>query len=109
MNGMWRWLVAGLILGLILIFANQSKTDASEKPQKQKAIDLQLEEIDDRYVKEFDEEDEPAKEDSTEECFAEPGNVVLLSPACASYDMFDNFQHRGEVFKEQVGRLKSCL
>ena len=58
MNGMWIWLVAGLILGFILIFANQSKTDASEKPQKQKAIGLQLGEIDDRYVEEFDEEDE---------------------------------------------------
>ena len=62
MNGMWIWLVAGLILGFILIFANQSKTDASEKPQKQKAIDLQLEEIDDRYVDEFDEEDELLEE-----------------------------------------------
>ena len=33
---------------------------------------------------------------------AEPGNVVLLSPACASFDMFDNFEHRGRVFKECV-------
>jgi len=29
---------------------------------------------------------------------ADPGDVVLLSPACASYDMFDNFQHRGRKF-----------
>jgi len=36
---------------------------------------------------------------------AEPGDVVLLSPACASFDMFDNFEHRGKVFKEAVRRL----
>jgi UDP-N-acetylmuramoylalanine--D-glutamate ligase len=33
------------------------------------------------------------------------GSIVLLSPACASFDMFDNFEHRGEVFKKIVERL----
>ncbi len=38
---------------------------------------------------------------------AEPGDVVLLSPACASYDMFENFQHRGREFTKLVRALKS--
>lgn len=33
---------------------------------------------------------------------AQPGDVVLLAPACASFDMFDDYAHRGRAFKEAV-------
>jgi UDP-N-acetylmuramoylalanine--D-glutamate ligase len=33
---------------------------------------------------------------------ARPGDVVLLSPACSSYDMFDNYEQRGRIFKQMV-------
>ena len=36
---------------------------------------------------------------------AEPGDVVLLAPACASFDMFRSYEHRGQVFKDCVLEL----
>ncbi|MGI4812850.1 MAG: UDP-N-acetylmuramoyl-L-alanine--D-glutamate ligase [Janthinobacterium lividum] len=37
--------------------------------------------------------------------FAEPGDTVLLSPACASFDMFKNYAHRAEVFRRAVEQM----
>ncbi len=36
---------------------------------------------------------------------AQPGDTVLLAPACASFDQFESFEHRGRVFKELVNAL----
>jgi len=37
------------------------------------------------------------------------GEIVLLSPACASFDMFDDFEDRGEVFKNCVRNLRKTV
>ncbi len=46
-------------------------------------------------------------EDAVSKAFqaAKPNGIVLLAPGCASYDMFDNFEHRGDIFAEIVKNL----
>jgi UDP-N-acetylmuramoylalanine--D-glutamate ligase len=39
---------------------------------------------------------------------AQPGDSVLLAPACSSFDQFENYEHRGRVFKELVTKLENA-
>ena len=36
---------------------------------------------------------------------AQPGDVVLLSPACSSFDMYENYEERGDTFRRLVETL----
>jgi UDP-N-acetylmuramoylalanine--D-glutamate ligase len=51
--------------------------------------------------------DAPSLEEAVEIAYknSQPNDTVLLSPACASFDMFENFEHRGRVFKQKVSEL----
>ena len=40
---------------------------------------------------------------------AQPGDVVLLAPACSSFDQFENYEHRGRVFKQLVAKLENAI
>jgi UDP-N-acetylmuramoylalanine--D-glutamate ligase len=40
-------------------------------------------------------------------CVAKPNDIVLLSPACASIDMFDNYIHRAQVFAEAIAQRRA--
>ena len=39
--------------------------------------------------------------------YAQPGDCVLLSPACASWDMFESFEQRGDLFRSAVQALQA--
>lgn len=49
----------------------------------------------------------PGLEEAVKIAFREslPGDCILFSPMCSSFDMFRNYEHRGEVFKEAVKKL----
>ncbi|MBW3609706.1 MAG: hypothetical protein KY463_15475 [Actinobacteria bacterium] len=45
---------------------------------------------------------------SLQEIHAEPDDVVLLAPACASMDQFADYAHRGAAFRAAVGQLQGA-
>ena len=38
--------------------------------------------------------------------YSQPGDIILLSPGCASFDQFDNFEDRGNHFKDLVNTME---
>jgi len=38
--------------------------------------------------------------------YSQPGDIILLSPGCASFDQFDNFEHRGDHFRDLVNAME---
>lgn len=52
--------------------------------------------------------DAGSMKEAVEKCYsiAVPGDVVLLSPCCASFDLFKSYEDRGTQFKEQVQNLE---
>jgi UDP-N-acetylmuramoylalanine--D-glutamate ligase len=86
---------------------NQIKKLASEKVKKIYAIGSSAEKIFNFFHSDVKVEIKETLEDVVNSAIKEArrGDVVLLSPACASFDMFDNYEHRGRTFKEAVNKL----
>ncbi|MGG7098903.1 UDP-N-acetylmuramoyl-L-alanine--D-glutamate ligase [Clostridium sardiniense] len=81
---------------MILLGATKEKIKAAfNKLKEDKGIDVEIIE-----VNTFEDAVNKAKE------IAVDGDIVTLSPACASFDMFPNFMERGNKFKELVNALK---
>ena len=86
---------------------NQIKELVVEKVKKIYAIGSSAEKIFNFFHRDVKVEIKDSLEDVVISAMneARKGDVVLLSPACASFDMFDNYEHRGKVFKEAVRTL----
>lgn len=86
---------------------NQIKELVLQKVKKIYAIGSSAEKVFNFFHQEVKVEIEKSLEDAVKSSSKEArnGDVVLLSPACASFDMFNNYEHRGKVFKEAVNKL----
>jgi UDP-N-acetylmuramoylalanine--D-glutamate ligase len=86
---------------------NQIKELVLQKVKKIYAIGSSAEKVFNFFHQEVKVEIEKSLEDAVKSSNREArnGDVVLLSPACASFDMFNNYEHRGKVFKEAVNKL----
>jgi len=86
---------------------NKIKQLVIEKVKKIYAIGSSADKIFNFFHSEVKVEVKPSMEDvviaANQE--ARENEIVLLSPACASFDMFDNYEHRGKIFKEAVNKL----
>jgi len=86
----------------------QIRNLVTEKVKKIYAIGSSAEKVNEFFNKYIKVEIKP----TLQECIysankeAVTDDIVLLSPACASFDMFDNYEHRGKVFKETVESLQ---
>jgi UDP-N-acetylmuramoylalanine--D-glutamate ligase len=100
---------------ILLILGGQDKGNDYEqikdlviqKVKKIYAIGSSAEKVFGFFHKDVKVEIEKSLEDAVKKSSRETqkGDVVLLSPACASFDMFNNYEHRGKVFKEAVNKL----
>ena len=86
---------------------NQIKDLVLQKVKKIYAIGSSAEKVFNFFHQDVKVEIEKSLEDAVKSSSRESrsGDVVLLSPACASFDMFNNYEHRGKVFKETVNKL----
>lgn len=86
---------------------NQIKQLVIDKVKKIYAIGSSADKVFNFFHSEVKVEVKPSLEDvviaANQE--ARENEIVLLSPACASFDMFDNYEHRGKIFKEAVNKL----
>ena len=106
------WGTTGLIIGLLITIVIQLQQQKIQSPEHDQAITHQLDSYS-HAVKNASPSVVSIKIADSLACavgeassLAKSGDVVVLSPACASYDMFDNFTHRGQVFCELIKKMK---
>ncbi len=100
---------------IILLLGGRDKgndyTMLNELIKKQVKIIIAIGESADKVNQHFNKITSVIKAGSMEEAIklakslARIGDIVLLSPACASFDWFDNYEHRGKIFKQLVNSL----